>query len=102
MKLKTQAGQEFAAAGGKPLRPGAGSRLVRAVSLTLQGPPRRRWRSVAIAAAMLELLSGSIKGAASDGAAIDTILRAGAVLAFVGAIGLFAFGRAATKHEPAH
>jgi len=58
--------------------------------------------SVAIAAAMLELLSGSVKGAASDGAAINTILRAGAVLAFVGAIGLFAFGRAATKHEPAH
>jgi MFS family permease len=49
--------------------------------------------SVAIAAAMLELLSGSVDGAASDAAAIDTILRAGAVLAFIGAAGLFAFGR---------
>ena len=52
--------------------------------------------------AVQALLSGSVQGAASDGAAIDTILRAGAVLAFIGAIGLFAFGRAATTHEPAH
>jgi hypothetical protein len=55
--------------------------------------------SVAIAAAMLELLSGSV--AASDAAAIDIILRAGAALAFVGAIGLFAFGRATSNHDPA-
>ena len=57
--------------------------------------------SVAIAAAMLELLSGSVEGAASDAAAIDIILRAGAALAFVGAIGLFAFGRATSNHDPA-
>ena len=49
--------------------------------------------SVAIAAAMLELLSGSVGGAASDAAAIDTILRAGAALAFVGAMCLLAYGR---------
>jgi MFS family permease len=49
--------------------------------------------SVAIAAAMLEVLSGSVAGAASDGAALDTVLRAGAVLAFAGALGLLAFGR---------
>ena len=49
--------------------------------------------SVAIAAAMLELLSGSVEGAASDGPAINAILRAGAALAFIGAAGLFAFGR---------
>jgi MFS family permease len=53
--------------------------------------------SVAIAAAMLELLSGSVEGAASDASAINTILRAGAVLAFIGAAGLFAFGRRPTS-----
>ncbi len=49
--------------------------------------------SVAIAAAMVELLSGSVAGAAADGPALNTILRAGAVLAFAGALGLLAFGR---------
>jgi hypothetical protein len=48
---------------------------------------------VAIAASVLELLSGSAAAAASDERAIDTVLRAGAVLAFVGAVGLLAFGR---------
>jgi EmrB/QacA subfamily drug resistance transporter len=48
---------------------------------------------VAIAASMLELLSGSAAAAASDERAIDTVLRAGAVLAFAGALGLLAFGR---------
>ena len=49
---------------------------------------------VAIAAAMVELLSGSVEGAAADAAAINVVLRAGAALAFLGAIGLLAFGRA--------
>jgi MFS family permease len=49
--------------------------------------------SVAIAAAMLELLSGSVAGAGSDASALNTVLRAGAVLAFIGAVGLLAFGR---------
>ena len=48
---------------------------------------------VAIAASMLELLSGSAAAAASDERAIDMVLRAGAVLAFAGALGLLAFGR---------
>jgi len=48
---------------------------------------------VAIAAAMLELLAGSAQAAGSDRAAIDTVLRAGAVLAAAGASGLLAFGR---------
>ena len=50
--------------------------------------------SVAIAAAIVEVLSGSVAGAASDVAALDTVLRAGAVLAFTGAVVLVAFGRA--------
>lgn len=48
--------------------------------------------SVAIAAAMLELLSGSVAGAASDVAALHTVLRAGAALAFIGAAVLLIFG----------
>jgi MFS family permease len=48
--------------------------------------------SVAVAAAMLELLSGSVAGAASDAAAINTILRAGAVLALGGGVVLLAVG----------
>ena len=48
---------------------------------------------VAIAAAMCELVAGSPEAAASDAHAIDVILLAGAVLAFVGAIGLMMFGR---------
>ena len=54
--------------------------------------------SVAIAAAMVELLSGSVAGAASDGAALNTVLRAGGVLAFAGALGLLAFGRRGAAH----
>ena len=48
--------------------------------------------SVALAAAMVELLSGSVAGAASDAAALITILRTGAALAFVGAVVRFALG----------
>jgi EmrB/QacA subfamily drug resistance transporter len=48
---------------------------------------------VAIAAAVLEILAGSPKAAAGDAAAIDIVLRAGAVLAFVGAVALLVFGR---------
>jgi EmrB/QacA subfamily drug resistance transporter len=51
---------------------------------------------VAIGAAVLELLAGSPSAAASDAAAIDTVLRAGAALAFVGAVCLLAFGRHST------
>lgn len=52
---------------------------------------------VAIAAAMLEIIAGSPEAAAYDAAAIDVILRAGAALAFAGAVGLLLFGR----HPPA-
>jgi len=38
-------------------------------------------------------LSGSVAGAASDASATNMILRAGAVLAFIGAAGLLAMGR---------
>ena len=48
---------------------------------------------VAIGAAMLEVLAGSAAAAGSDAAAINTVLRAGAALAFVGAVALLAFGR---------
>jgi MFS family permease len=49
--------------------------------------------SVAIAAAVLELLAGSPQAAASDQHALDVILRAGAVLSVAGAAGLLLFGR---------
>lgn len=49
--------------------------------------------SVAIGAAVLEIIAGSPEAAAGDAAAINVVLRAGAVLAFVGAAGLLAFGR---------
>jgi MFS family permease len=48
---------------------------------------------VAIAAAVCELVAGSPEAAASDAHALDVILLAGAVLAFVGAVGLMMFGR---------
>lgn len=48
---------------------------------------------VAIAASVAELIAGSPQAAASDPAAINTILRAGAVLAAAGACGLLAYGR---------
>ena len=51
---------------------------------------------VAIAAAVCELVAGSPEAAASDAHAIDVILLAGAVLAFVGAVGLMMFGRPRT------
>ncbi len=50
---------------------------------------------VAIAAAMLELIAGSPQAAASDAAAINIVLRAGAALAVVGAVALLLFGRRA-------
>ncbi len=51
---------------------------------------------VAIGAAALELLAGSASAAGADASAINTVLRAGAGLAFVGAICLLAFGRRGT------
>lgn len=48
---------------------------------------------VAIGAAVLELLAGSPSAAGGDAAAINIVLRAGALLAFVGALCLLAFGR---------
>jgi EmrB/QacA subfamily drug resistance transporter len=49
--------------------------------------------AVAIAAAVLDLLSGSAATAASDAEALDIVIRAGGVLAVLGAAGLLAFGR---------
>jgi Na+/melibiose symporter-like transporter len=49
--------------------------------------------AVAIAAAVLDLLSGSAATAASDAEALDIVIRAGGVLAVLGAVGLLAFGR---------
>jgi MFS family permease len=48
---------------------------------------------VAIGAAALEVLAGSPMAAGSDANAINTVLRAGAALAFAGAVALLAFGR---------
>ena len=48
---------------------------------------------VAIGAAVLELIAGSPEAAAGDAMAINVVLRAGAALAFVGAVALLAFGR---------
>jgi hypothetical protein len=48
---------------------------------------------VAIAAAMLEVIAGSPQAAGADAAAIDIVLRAGAALAFAGAVALLLFGR---------
>jgi MFS family permease len=48
---------------------------------------------VAIAAAVCELVAGSAEAAPSDAHALNVILLAGAVLAFVGAVGLMMFGR---------
>jgi MFS family permease len=55
--------------------------------------------SVAIAAAMLELLSGSVEGAASDVAALHVVLRVGAGLAFMGAVVLLLFGPRGNQPE---
>ena len=48
---------------------------------------------VAIGAAVLELIAGSPQAAASDAAAINVVLRAGAALAFAGAVALLTLGR---------
>ena len=48
---------------------------------------------VAIGAAVLELLAGSPPRPPANAVALDTVLRAGAALAFAGAMALFAFGR---------
>ncbi len=55
---------------------------------------------VAIAAAMVELLSGSVESAAADARAINVVLRAGAALAFLGAVSLLALGRPGTAPQP--
>lgn len=49
--------------------------------------------AVAIAAAALDFLSGSASTAASDAEALDAVIRAGGVLAVLGAVGLLTFGR---------
>jgi EmrB/QacA subfamily drug resistance transporter len=49
--------------------------------------------AVAIGAAVLEVLSGSASTAASDADALDTVMRAGAVLGLAGAAGLLLYGR---------
>ncbi|MFO1317422.1 MAG: MFS transporter [Burkholderiales bacterium] len=54
---------------------------------------------VAIGAAVLELLAGSPERAGYDVAAINVVLRAGAALATVGALGLLAFGRRAAPGD---
>src|SRR5262249_41086053 len=56
--------------------------------------------SVAISAAMLELLSGSVAGAASDAPALNIILRAGAALALGGAVVLIGLGRPRAQVQP--
>ncbi|MFC5248269.1 MFS transporter [Streptomyces nigrescens] len=68
-------------------RTGAASGLV-LTSLVLFGAV-----SVTIAATVLETISGSPTTAASDGPAIETVLRGTSVLAFLGAFGLFAICR---------
>ncbi|MEU8912594.1 hypothetical protein [Streptomyces nigrescens] len=68
-------------------RTGAASGLV-LTSLVLFGAV-----SVTIAATVLETVSGSPTTAASDGPAIEAVLRGTSVLAFLGAFGLFAICR---------
>lgn len=55
--------------------------------------------AVAIGTAILEVLSGSASAAASDAAALDTVMRAGAALGAAGAVGLLVFGR---QRDPRH
>jgi MFS family permease len=55
---------------------------------------------VAIGAAVLELIAGSPEAAGGDAAAIDTVLRAGAALAFVGAACLLLFGPRGAQPVP--
>ncbi|OKJ63545.1 hypothetical protein AMK27_11820 [Streptomyces sp. CB02009] len=59
--------------------------------------------AVAVAGTVLEALSGSASGAASDGSAIETVLRAAAVLALVGGAPLLRLVRAPrqTTHRDA-
>lgn len=49
--------------------------------------------AVAVASTVLEVISGSVEGAASDGSAIETVLRAAALLAVLGAAALAAVVR---------
>ncbi|MFD9247719.1 hypothetical protein ACFV0D_38510, partial [Streptomyces sp. NPDC059556] len=44
--------------------------------------------AVAVASTVLELLSGSVDGAAADGSAIESVLRVAALLALLGAAAL--------------
>ena len=48
---------------------------------------------VAIGAAVIEILAGSAQAGSTNAAAINNVLRAGAVLAFLGAVALLVFGR---------
>lgn len=51
--------------------------------------------AVAVASTVLEVISGSVAGAAADGPAIETVLRAAAVLAVLGAAAMAAVVRRA-------
>ncbi|MEV0990289.1 MFS transporter [Streptomyces sp. NPDC049949] len=57
--------------------------------------------AVAVAATVLEVLSGSEQAAASDGAAIETVLRGAALLSLVGAAGLLPLIRRQRAPHPA-
>jgi Na+/melibiose symporter-like transporter len=71
----------------KPEQAGAASGIT-LTSLVMLGAV-----GVAIAASMLELLSGSVGNAASHVPALHAVLRAGALLAAVGGLGLLVLGR---------
>ncbi|WP_327130648.1 MFS transporter [Streptomyces sp. NBC_01343] len=57
--------------------------------------------AVAVAATVLEVLSGSEQAAASDGAAIETVLRGAALLSLAGAAGLLPLIRRQRAPHPA-
>ncbi|MFB6628442.1 MFS transporter [Streptomyces sp. NPDC056362] len=56
--------------------------------------------AVAVAATVLEAISGSAQSAASDGPALRTVLRAAAVLALLGAVPLVPLARGGVRAEP--
>ncbi|MFK0215407.1 hypothetical protein [Streptomyces sp. NPDC090298] len=56
--------------------------------------------AVAVAATVLEAISGSAQSAASDGPALQTVLRAAAVLALLGAVPLVPLARGGIRSEP--
>lgn len=57
--------------------------------------------AVAVAATVLEVLSGSEQQAASDGSAIESVLRFAALLSLAGAASLLPLIRAPRKPGPA-